>query len=68
MNEKQRQLLIDELNGLGSGDIERDHLDADTSSSRLLLSPDIRISPTHGYRHANALDSGTPERRRNGSH
>lgn len=29
MNEEKRQRLIDELNGLGSGDIERDHLDAD---------------------------------------
>ena len=30
MDEKERQRLIDELNGLGSGDIEGDHQDADS--------------------------------------
>ena len=29
MDEKERQRLIDELNGLGSGDNESDHGDAD---------------------------------------
>ena len=29
MDEKERQRIIDELNGLGSGDNEVDHADAD---------------------------------------
>lgn len=30
MDEKERQQIIDELNGLGSGDNESDHADADS--------------------------------------
>ena len=30
MDEKERQRIIDELNGLGSGDNEKDHWEADS--------------------------------------
>ena len=68
MNEEKRQRLIDELNGLRSGDREGDHIAADDILVEALDLAGYQESPTHGYRHANALDSGTPERRRNGSH